>query len=281
MKRYLLAFLIYIPFAQAMDAPLQSKEKGKIQTLKYAQFIDQPLELQLYTISHAGSPTELAELMQNLRKTNSYLKNLVEEHASFIIKSYAQNNNKNPMRVISQISSQYLSAKTQHKIQKWHQKGKALIDLIEKYSQYDPEVALSELKVQLNEGTDINYQNNNGFTALMLATIYGHHQIAQALLGNCSKPDLPDNHGATALMLAAMNCRHQTAQALLDSGGVNPDLQGNHGWTALMLSTIHGCHQIVQALLKSGAKPDLQKKDGETALMIAAQWSSPDCSSSS
>jgi uncharacterized protein len=52
----------------------------------------------------------------------------------------------------------------------------------------------------------------------------------------------------------------------------NPEVDAtdNSGWTALMYATVSGHSEPVQLLLKSGANPNHQSPNGDTALMASA-----------
>ena len=59
-----------------------------------------------------------------------------------------------------------------------------------------------------------------------------------------------------------------TVQILLDAGA-DPDIQDKDGKTALYLATLYGKTKTVKALLDAGASLDIQDKDGKTALYWA------------
>ena len=164
-------------------------------------------------------------------------------------------------------------------------------------------------------GVNTDNVDSNGMTALMLASKAGHEEIVETLLsmwtrGSCQDhgqtavrtdtvslphtdieqesmagkndetaavetlvthyngdPDKQDNNGLTALHHASQGGHSNVVQILL-KGGANPNIQEKDGWTALMIAS-HS--EVVQILLKGGANPNIQEKDGWTALMTASQ----------
>ena len=118
--------------------------------------------------------------------------------------------------------------------------------------------------------TDINYQNEQGSTALMLASEGGQYHVVKLLLLN--KDDLniniQDKYRWTALIIASTNGHHQVVELLL-SKNPNINIQKNDGWTALMFACDNGHHQVVELLLSKDPDINIQNNDGWTALMFA------------
>ena len=74
----------------------------------------------------------------------------------------------------------------------------------------------------MEAGTDVNYQNDYNWTALMFAAFNGHTAIVQLLLDAGANVDLQDNHsstrGETALMKAEIKGHTDIAQLLRAHG---------------------------------------------------------------
>ena len=118
---------------------------------------------------------------------------------------------------------------------------------------------------------DMNYQNKQGNTALMLASEGGHYHVVKLLLLNKDlNINIQDNNGVTALMFASGNGHHQIVELLLSK---DPDIniQNNDGWTALMAACHFGHHQVVELLLSKDPDINVQKNDGWTALIFACR----------
>jgi serine/threonine-protein phosphatase 6 regulatory ankyrin repeat subunit B len=112
---------------------------------------------------------------------------------------------------------------------------------------------------------DINYSNENGMTALSVASFRGNKGIAKLLIDKGANLDLQDFGGRTALICAIMGEHKDIAKLLIDKGA-NLDLQEDEGFTALML----GDMDLVKLLEDKGANLDLQNNEGNTALMLAS-----------
>lgn len=80
-----------------------------------------------------------------------------------------------------------------------------------------------------------------------------------------------DNEGNTALMIAMWDKQFATVKKLLKHPGINVNLQNENGTTALMFAALSNNVNIVNELLKR-KDLDVNKQDafGETALMKAA-----------
>ena len=66
-------------------------------------------------------------------------------------------------------------------------------------------------------GSDPNKGSDDGRTALMAASVFGHDLCARALLEAGSDPNKAKDNGFTALMLASQNGHDQCARALLEA----------------------------------------------------------------
>uniref|UniRef100_A0A1X7UGM1 Uncharacterized protein n=1 Tax=Amphimedon queenslandica TaxID=400682 RepID=A0A1X7UGM1_AMPQE len=125
------------------------------------------------------------------------------------------------------------------------------------------------VELLLNKNPDINIQDKDGWTALMYASTNGHHQVVELLLSKNPDINIQNNNGGTALMFASANRHHQVVELLLSK---DPDIniQDNNRTTALMLASLVGHHQVVQLLLSKDPDINIQNKDGWTALMYAS-----------
>ena len=82
-------------------------------------------------------------------------------------------------------------------------------------------------------------------------------------------PDTRDRHGVTMLCLAVRN-RHLAAAEALLAGGASIDLKaGDRGYTPLMDAVKSGPPEHVAYFLERGADPNLESKDGQSALVVA------------
>ncbi len=98
-----------------------------------------------------------------------------------------------------------------------------------------------EINRLLAEGADVNAQDENGYTALMLAAHSGNLPFIQALIALDANVNLQDKERTTALIFAAQKFHVAVAMELLEAGA-NVNVQDSCGCTAL--------HYFVQFLCR-------------------------------
>ena len=111
----------------------------------------------------------------------------------------------------------------------------------------------------LDYGTEVNLQNEDGYTALMWAAIYGNLDIVRLLLDRGANLYLQNNNGKTALILASIHDHIDIVRLLLDRGA-NPNIQNNNGNTALILASFYGNTDIVNLLNRHKAYSNIQSR---------------------
>ncbi|XP_013168101.1 PREDICTED: E3 ubiquitin-protein ligase mib1 [Papilio xuthus] len=124
------------------------------------------------------------------------------------------------------------------------------------------------LTLLLDHGADMTRTNNNGFNALHHAALRGNPSAMKIMLGKLPRPWIVDDakdDGYTALHLAALN-NHAEVAELLVRGGARPDLQNANLQTALHLAVERQHAQIVRLLIAHAADLNICDKDGDTAL---------------
>ena len=109
------------------------------------------------------------------------------------------------------------------------------------------------VKLLLKENADPNLQNQNGETALMVASQQNHFKVVELLLKERANPNLQNQEGLTALMFASQNGHYQVVKLLLKEIA-DPNLQDQDGWTALIFASQNGHYQVVKLLLKENAE---------------------------
>jgi ankyrin repeat protein len=77
----------------------------------------------------------------------------------------------------------------------------------------------------LAKGADVNFQNGEGKTALLLAAEGGHTEVVRAILEAGADVDTKDGNGCTSLTLAAAKGHADSVELLLGKGAqVDPQL---------------------------------------------------------
>jgi ankyrin repeat protein len=163
--------------------------------------------------------------------------------------------------------------------------------------------ALGAARTLADGGADVNATNPDNATALILAIINGHYDVADMLLDKGADPDVADVVGMTALY-AAIDMRtlpwHQGRPAPKASGTLEPldvvkkllargadpnarlkkpllqrqhtvgDRVLNDGTSPFIRAARFGDVEMMRLLLAHGASPHLTQKNHTNALMIAA-----------
>lgn len=125
----------------------------------------------------------------------------------------------------------------------------------------------------LKAGMDVNTTEENGTTALIVATVKKHPEVVKLLLDHGAKTNtkcnMGDERGMTPL-LAAISAKSPEIVTLLFNKQADPNLASDTGMTPLMLACAVGDVKVVTLLLDAGAKVNSADIHGQTALMDAA-----------
>lgn len=115
------------------------------------------------------------------------------------------------------------------------------------------------VKLLVEAGVDINYQDENGETALHHATRNGHVECMMALLSGSEsqRPDIElaeNTYGWTALFVAAVEGKLEAAKVLIEIGGCEVDKVDSSGWTAPEHAALRGHLELAQLLIDKSLK---------------------------
>ncbi len=100
----------------------------------------------------------------------------------------------------------------------------------------------------------INYRNENGYTPLNLAALYGKAQIAAILLENCADVVTRDDNGRTPLHNAARFGEIETASVLIQEGAVlDAETEPGDGRTPLFEALMEDKIEMAKWLIRQGA----------------------------
>ncbi|XP_048582357.1 E3 ubiquitin-protein ligase MIB1-like [Nematostella vectensis] len=121
----------------------------------------------------------------------------------------------------------------------------------------------------LEASADVSIANNNGFNALHHAALRGNPSAMRILLTNLPRPWIVNekkDDGYTALHLAALNNHVEVAELLVKQGKSNKEVQNANLQTPLHLAVERQHTQVVRLLVREGCKLDVPDKDGDTPL---------------
>ncbi|MCL2312849.1 MAG: ankyrin repeat domain-containing protein, partial [Firmicutes bacterium] len=141
------------------------------------------------------------------------------------------------------------------------------------------EMAMELLKSDYGDYIDVNLKEEHGYTPLMVAASQGWDKIVEELL---KKKDINVNsqnsNGSTALMLAIYGRHEKTAEIILNKSINKIDLNiqnnhKNHKDTALILAVRKNNLRIVEKMVENIQKIEINKIDGNgrTALNYAEE----------
>ena len=102
---------------------------------------------------------------------------------------------------------------------------KARVVLGQAMQQYSAIGDAAAVQALLANGAEVNAKDNNGASALILASRNGHRDVVQALLANGAEVNAKDNDGATALILASRNGHHDVVALFVKGAEVNAKRQ--------------------------------------------------------
>lgn len=88
-----------------------------------------------------------------------------------------------------------------------------------------------QVKKLIKSGADVNAKDDEGKTALMWASMYGHNDMIKFLIKNGADVNAKDNNGNTALMFAS-KYGHDDIVKLLTEAGADANIKNNEGKTA-------------------------------------------------
>ncbi|GAB5382136.1 MAG: hypothetical protein Alis3KO_36490 [Aliiglaciecola sp.] len=107
---------------------------------------------------------------------------------------------------------------------------------------------LGLIKLLLAAGSDINKENGRGYSALMLASLYGHKNLIAFLLGQNANINHVNHRGSDALMMAAAYGHAEIVEILLASGSQGKH-QNNQGFSAMDYAIQQGHQDVVTRLV--------------------------------
>nr|CAB3227749.1 caskin-1-like [Phallusia mammillata] len=126
-------------------------------------------------------------------------------------------------------------------------------------------------KILGSKKINVNYQNNEGTTALHQAALVGSSDIMCLLLDSRAQIDIQDRKGNTPLHYCAWQGKSEQVATLLQCGA-NHSLKASNGITPLHLASQYGHITACKMLLQYGADPIKQNLHGHTCLDLACEF---------
>lgn len=121
-----------------------------------------------------------------------------------------------------------------------------------------------------SKGANINWQNNKGFTPLLVSTELTNLKAIKFLCKKEADLNLPNDLGITPLLMAVDRGDINIVKFLLKKGA-EVDLANNEGLTPLMRAVQIESLDILLVLYKNAAKIDIANEHGNSPLFYAAQ----------
>ena len=140
--------------------------------------------------------------------------------------------------------------------------GSIMTDEYKKSTQFIFDVLYSktdEINKYISEGGDINFQDDNGLTAL---TVVENVEIAKILLDNNADINKKGRDGYTPLMMAVRRDNINLLDFFIENN-VDLNMSDPEGNTALIIAAKNHKDDIFELLLKNGADPSINREDLE------------------
>ena len=144
-----------------------------------------------------------------------------------------------------------------------NKKGEMLVEEIQKR---EPNLDLVRDLIVL--GANLDWQDNDGITALHRCAWYNRPEIARMLIEAGADVNIQKNDGWTALHVCAYKNHSRIARMLLDAGA-DVNIQDNFGWTALHWCAINNRPKIVRMLISAGADKTIPDNEGSIPYELA------------
>ncbi|WP_162801686.1 ankyrin repeat domain-containing protein [Candidatus Chromulinivorax destructor] len=129
------------------------------------------------------------------------------------------------------------------------------------------------VKMLLNHNDiSVNLASKDGNTPLYRAASNGHVDIVEILLNDSRiHVNVTNTAGVTALMMASMQGHTAIVRKLLEHPGIEINAQDRNKLSALMKAAAKGHEQIVRMLMAAGARIDFVDDNGFNAFILAAK----------
>ncbi|XP_010250790.1 PREDICTED: ankyrin-3 isoform X2 [Nelumbo nucifera] len=120
-------------------------------------------------------------------------------------------------------------------------------------------------------GINLNLQDENGFTAVMVAAREGHVEAFRVLVYAGADVKLENKSGDTALVLSELNQNHDLFEKVMLEFALEKGNRGADGFYALHYAARWGDVDAIRLLTSRGYDVNVPDGDGYTPLMLAAR----------
>lgn len=127
---------------------------------------------------------------------------------------------------------------------------------------------IQRIKMLIENGADVNVQDEKDATPLHHAAYNGHLKIVDKLIRSGARVMATDIDGSTPLHNAGLN-GHVSVMETLIGKGAEIDALDEQGGSALLNAACQGHGEAIRFLLRAGAKVELADRNGDTALHYA------------
>ncbi len=128
---------------------------------------------------------------------------------------------------------------------------------------------LKGVQAALAKGASINIADQKKRTALMMAASNGHTAVVECLIAEGADVNASDGDNQTPLMYASKRSFNKTAAVLLKNGAEVNAQSKKEGISALMLAAIWNNVELASMFLDYGADANLTDRFGRTAEALA------------
>jgi hypothetical protein len=135
---------------------------------------------------------------------------------------------------------------------------------------------IDSVTAYIDQGVDVNVQDQDGVTAIIIAAINNDYKIIELLLEHGADVNIKTNDGATALSFAAMEGSELAAEKLIEHGANLNEQENSKGDTPIMLAIKESHSEIVKLLYKQDIDLQIKNNEGNTAIEMAIALNNPE-----
>ena len=129
---------------------------------------------------------------------------------------------------------------------------------------------IDAIKFLLVIGVNVDYTNEKGKTALLVASQQGHEEMVNCLIAANADVNASDVDSQSALIIASENNDVELAQVLLNAKA-NPNHQRIDGNTSLHIASYNNYYELAVTLIEFGADPLIENTKGDTPFLSSVR----------